>query len=133
MKALTVKQPWAYLIMRGLKDVENRTRQTKYRGPLAIHAAQKPSIAWTKRSEVGLSHLSQQDYDVAWLVREENWDAGCVLGVVDLIDCVRDSDSQWAFPDHWHLILANPRRVTIPIPATGRLGLWEWNEQGLLP
>ena len=39
MKALTIKQPWAYLIIHGGKDIENRTWRTKYRGRILIHAA----------------------------------------------------------------------------------------------
>ena len=34
MKALTIKQPWASLIVHGIKDIENRTWRTDYRGPL---------------------------------------------------------------------------------------------------
>ncbi len=39
MKALTVRQPWAWALMEGGKDIENRKWATTYRGPLAIHAA----------------------------------------------------------------------------------------------
>lgn len=38
MKALTVQQPWAWAIVHGGKDIENRTQAWSYRGPLAIHA-----------------------------------------------------------------------------------------------
>jgi ASCH domain len=41
MKALTIRQPWAELILRGRKPFELRTWRTKYRGPLVIHAAAK--------------------------------------------------------------------------------------------
>ena len=41
MKALSVRQPWAELIVAGLKDVENRTWRTDYRGPVLIHAGMK--------------------------------------------------------------------------------------------
>ena len=41
IKALTVRQPWAELILRGRKPFELRTWRTKYRGPLVIHAAVK--------------------------------------------------------------------------------------------
>jgi hypothetical protein len=41
MKALTVKQPWAWAIVMGYKDVENRSRRTNHRGPLLIHAAKQ--------------------------------------------------------------------------------------------
>ena len=38
MKALTMKQPWAELIISGIKDVENRSRRTHFRGRFAVHA-----------------------------------------------------------------------------------------------
>ncbi len=53
MKCLSVRQPWASLIIRGTKDVENRTWDTDYRGRLAIHASKRretegdmPPEAW---------------------------------------------------------------------------------------
>ena len=47
MKALTIKQPWASLIAHGVKDIENRTWKTKYRGKILIHAA----ATWDIRSK----------------------------------------------------------------------------------
>jgi hypothetical protein len=38
VKALTMRQPWAWATIYGGKDVENRRRRTAYRGPLLIHA-----------------------------------------------------------------------------------------------
>ena len=40
VKIISVRQPWAYLIVAGYKPVENRTWNTSYRGPLLIHASQ---------------------------------------------------------------------------------------------
>ncbi|MBB3041198.1 hypothetical protein [Nocardioides soli] len=45
MKALTVQQPWAWAIVHGGKDVENRTQAWSYRGLLAIHAGAR----WSDR------------------------------------------------------------------------------------
>ena len=39
MKALSIRQPWAWLIVHGSKRVENRSRRTHYRGPVLIHAS----------------------------------------------------------------------------------------------
>ncbi|WP_245839042.1 ASCH domain-containing protein [Yersinia kristensenii] len=39
MKALSIRQPWAWLIVNGYKDIENRTWNTKCRGPVLIHAS----------------------------------------------------------------------------------------------
>lgn len=39
MKALSIKQPWAALVVHGIKDIENRTWSTKRRGEVLIHAS----------------------------------------------------------------------------------------------
>jgi hypothetical protein len=126
MKALTVKQPYAHLIMTGLKDVENRKQRTHYRGRIAIHVA-KASITvkqfktnkWSESLSVGESANGA----LAWM---GNFAAGHIIGTVQLVDCVNDSDSKWAFDDHWHWVLSNPICFDTPQLATGKLGLWEW-------
>jgi hypothetical protein len=54
MRALTIRQPWAWLIVHGHKDLENRTWCTSYRGPLLIHAAgtMAPGDHWRLAREV---------------------------------------------------------------------------------
>ena len=47
MKCLTICQPWAWAIVAAGKDVENRTRPTRYRGPLLIHAGASRRFLWT--------------------------------------------------------------------------------------
>jgi hypothetical protein len=125
MRVLTVRQPWAWAIIYGGKDVENRARNIagSYRGPVAIHA--------------GLG------YDVT-AYASETWPAGvtrtavagkrvrgAVIGVVDLDDVHRAElpgasccGSRWAQDDAWHLMFANIRPLSTPVPARGRLGLW---------
>lgn len=51
MKMLSIKQPWASLICAGVRDVENRTWQTKYRGRLGIHAS-GDSLAFTIDTDI---------------------------------------------------------------------------------
>ena len=122
MKALTIKQPWAELIMAGLKDVENRSRRTSFRGRFAVHA--------------GLRRADFEDLDLDVMPKklrkpiEEAWERhanpGRVLGTVELIDCIQTSASPWAIDDYWHWILADPRPYVRPVAAKGQLGLWEW-------
>ena len=45
MKAITIKQPWASLIVHGVKDIENRTWHTNFRGRVLIHSSSKGDIA----------------------------------------------------------------------------------------
>lgn len=141
MRVLTVQQPWAWAIVEGGKDVENRTQAWGYRGPLAIHAG-------ARRSERGDSSplIEQATSDASYFDDDPiRFTAmGTVIGVVDLIDvhhCVHSGgridccDSPWAetsYDEHGgytrrelvHLVLANPRPLPTPIPARGRLGLW---------
>lgn len=99
IKALTVQQPWAWAIVMGYKDVENRPRQTSYRGPLLIHAAQRLDARGFQHFwELGL-HKKLPD----------KLRTGGIIGEVELVDCIDNSDSPWAFPNHWHWVLERPR------------------------
>ncbi len=130
MRAITVRQPWAWQILHQGKDVENRTRNIagKYRGPIAIHAA-------LKADELALARLPMRAPD--WVTAPRIFDYGVILGVVDLVDVHESNNghrlvdgccrSGWAEQfGAWHLVLANPR----PIPrrqqprCRGALGLW---------
>jgi len=122
MKILTVRQPWAWAMFNAGKDVENRTRRTKHRGPLAIHVS--TFHKW---------HEIEQDLCVCGLRNKSvvlpgkvdlEQTLGCIVGVVDLVDCVRDSASQWARPGGLHWVIANPRRAR-PVPIVGQLGIFE--------
>lgn len=146
MRILTVRQPWAWAIIHGGKDVENRVRNIagSYRGPVAIHAAKvNDADAWA-----ALGRTSLTAYSRALDVRE-SLIGGAIIGVVDLtnvhvvqqahdgtnvcFDTITPTGaicSRWAnaydefdaYRGH-HLELANPRPLTNPIPFTGALGL----------
>jgi ASCH domain-containing protein len=45
MPALSIRQPWAWAICAGCKDVENRSWNTKHRGPFVVHAGGHPALA----------------------------------------------------------------------------------------
>ena len=145
MRILTVRQPWAWAIVHGEKDVENRTQSWKYRGPIAIHAANQTSEQGMRDDNVRAAWSEHGEGDPL-----EALVIGAVIGVVDLVDvhtCATDCcSSPWAMQDlvveTWrgplsqtrsqfrvHLVLANPRPLAKPIPAKGRLGLWRPDEQ----
>lgn len=107
MRVLTVREPWVTAIFRAGKDVENRAWSTPYRGPMAIHVAKRPDPGAT-RWDAGID--------------DDALPRGCIVGVVDLVDIVRDSSSEWAALDCWHWIIANPR-VIKPIPWRGAVQL----------
>lgn len=81
MRILTVKQPWAWAIIHGGKDVENRSRNIagSYRGPVAIHAGLGFDADATSENDA-LRHAMATKDDLSWIAR------GAIIGVVDLAD-----------------------------------------------
>lgn len=120
MKALTICQPYAELIARGDKLIENRTWYTPYRGCLAIHAGK--SRDW----------LGYDDEEAArYAVDVKSIVFGAVVAVVDLVDCVRVEELPHLLSTHehahgpWCLVLKNVRRLAEPIRYRGAQGLWD--------
>jgi len=122
MKCLSVRQPWAALIVSGLKDVENRSWKPRYRGRLLIHAGAGMRVS-------DLDYLAEKygiELDRSSLV------LGAILGAVDLIDCKKKVSSRWHVRGDIGWYFANPRRLRSPIPYKGQLGLFEVPDR-LLP
>lgn len=131
IRALTVRQPWSWAIARGYKPVENRTWATSYRGPLAIHA----SLAWDTDPyaiQFVKDAMRTQGVLPPASIRDDSPLAGVgrVVAVVDLVDICGDgvhgdcACGPWAASGQMHWRLANPRPLAEPVPAKGRLGLW---------
>lgn len=137
MKALTVQQPWAWAIIRGGKDVENRTTLWRHRGPLAIHAGKRlsergvtsPLIvdAWERRALQAPERLFT------------DLTMGAIIGIVNVVDIHLEfggcCESEWAETSYVqhdgsvrreiaHLVLDMPIEFEHPIPCKGALGLW---------
>jgi len=119
-KVLSVTMPWAWLIMKWGKDIENRTWKTNYRGRILIHASKKPD---PKMGEIlfGWSARITDDCNRAAYML-----CGCIIGSVELVDCVQGHGSRWAEPGMWHWVLRNPEIFNNPIQTKGSLGLWEY-------
>jgi len=167
MKTLSVHQPYATLICAGVKDVENRSWKTDYRGPLLIHASQV-SFAWPdanylpetflKRCEpwIGKEDLTdlpddlrryheivlwtckhyhveyKHGMDLEWLkdaVKEYGaaLPMFAIVGEVELVDIVKDSNSEFAEDGYFHWLVENPVLYDNPITnVVGRLRIWNF-------
>lgn len=131
MKALSVKQPWASLIVSGLKDIENRSWSTNYRGPILIHASKVP-VAIFKDQIIRL--LDFEKYQLVCrkgLLLTDIISPGVVtsaiLGQVEIVDCVQNHSSIWAEAGQWHWVLANAKKFKHPIRGVkGALSFWEY-------
>jgi len=116
MKALSVRQPWAWLIVHGYKDIENRTWVTPYRGPLLIQAG------------AAMAPPEDREYAAALCRRlgialPETFDRGGIVGLVRLVDFTDESPSPW-FGGPYGWMLREPHPLTFT-PWLGRLGLFD--------
>ena len=131
--ALSVRQPWAWAIIHAGKDIENRTWQAvnrglKKRGRIAIHASKGMTREeYVDASEFMLRHLRIECPAAINLLR------GGIIGSVEVIDIVTESDSAWFFGPRG-LVLRNAQPCHF-IPAVGALGYFEWKraEASLVP
>lgn len=96
-KALTIKQPWAYLICAGIKDIENRTWATKYRGRVYIHASMDNKInLYALTKEQYNDACDKFDWNTTTIKPVDKWDRSAIIGHVDIVDCVINHESIWA-------------------------------------
>ncbi len=131
MKVLSLLQPWASLVVSGFKKIETRSWTTAYRGPLLIHA----SLGKSGKPFARFPEISRRIPDFSVLP------FGAIIGEVRLEEVIRfeggDDDflrnitlEEKAFGDfsagRYGFVLKNAVPFEEPIPAKGKLGLWEW-------
>lgn len=123
MKALTIKQPWATLIMQGDKRFEFRSWKTNYRGDVLIHAGK----GLDKEAVVRLKKYLPDELPM-----------GKILGKVTITDCVPMSDefaamlskenndiyTSHSFSNNYGFQIENVEVFDTPIDAKGQLGFW---------
>lgn len=112
MKALSIQQPWAWLIASGHKDIENRTWHTGFRGPVLIHAG--------KRFD---GEDDAQQWGWPRIERPEDFDLGGIIGECEIIDCVTTSASPW-FHGPYGFVIRNARLLPFR-PCRGALGFFD--------
>jgi len=121
MKTLSIKQPWAELILQGRKKIEIRKWDTKFRGEFLIHSSKIPDKESMKKFGF------------------ENLPLGFIVGKAELIDVKSyENDEEFLKDGNLHLaekgwgnkgfILENPQRIN-KIKCNGTLGFWEFNRK----
>lgn len=117
MLALSIRQPWAWLIVSGAKDVENRTWATRHRGPFLVHASQRlDKAAFDTLGESARIEMP----DVSQLP------TGGIVGVADLLDCVTSSTSPW-FNGPFGFVIGAAHPLPF-VALRGRLGFFDAGE-----
>jgi hypothetical protein len=151
MKVISIKQPWASLIVEGVKPIENRTWPTRFRGRVLIHAGIENLL---KKCEFIDDLLTvNQIIEVATKNKDTNifgcrLNTGAIIGSVEIVDCVQNHSSVWA--EHkatvqkkikgenvlvevpvYNWVLDKPVLFDKPIEnVKGKLSFWEYELPG---
>lgn len=118
---LSIRQPWAWLILCGWKDVENRTWPTKIRGTVLIHAAAGCTIREHDEAMLWIARNNRIPLRFGDIPRR-SLDRGGIVGSVEIVDCVTESESPW-FVGPYGFVLKNAK----PLPfmrCRGKLGFY---------
>ncbi|MBI5803382.1 ASCH domain-containing protein [Candidatus Pacearchaeota archaeon] len=124
MKSLSLKQPYAELVVCGKKTIELRKWKTNFRGEFFIHASKNPDKNAMKKFNFTELPL------------------GFIIGKAELIDIKKYNKEDFGNDSDKHLadlsfgsfgfILKNAKRINPIIPAKGKLNFWEFNEAELI-
>ena len=133
MIALSIRQPWASLILKAGKGIENRDWPTKYRGRILVHAAKGMTRA-EHEDAIGFAvEAIKADPRNAGATKKQtlrelgfafdDLERGGIIGSVEIVDCVSESASPW-FVGRYGFVLRDPQ----PLPFTpwrGQLGFFD--------
>lgn len=114
MLALSIKQPWAWLIVNGYKDVENRDWSTRFRGQFLVHAGKTfdmPGYSFiiTHWPEIVMPNIG-------------DFLLGGIVGQAEIYDCVDFHESAW-FMGEYGFLIRNAKPLPF-VPLRGQLGFF---------
>ncbi|TCU34043.1 ASCH domain-containing protein [Rhizobium azibense] len=126
--ALSIRQPWAWLIVEGYKPIENRDWKSwnpglKFRGEFAVHAGVKIEETYEISLARGYHPVTnqRQEFPVP-----SKYPTGGIVGAAEIIDVVTFHDSDY-FVGHYGLVIKNARPVEL-IQVKGALGFFDWRK-----
>lgn len=132
-RALTLWQPWAWLVASGFKPIENRPRgfsHKSFRGDFWIHAAQESSasisswpLAERLCSEIlGPGFLIPSAHDLSFMAIIGR--ATIVGAVMPVGHALHEPGVPWHFPDQYGFKVERAQLLSRPVPCRGYQGFW---------
>lgn len=137
MKALSLTQPWATLVVTGEKRIETRSWSTNFTGRVAIHAS-KGFPKWAK--ECVNAEFFEESLRRFGYRSPSTLPTGSIIGLATIMGCRRTEDvghqlseKEQEFGDYYEgrfaWFLTDPVQFGVPIPCKGALGLWTVPEE----
>lgn len=124
MKALSIRQPWAWLIVNGFKPIENRDWITYYRGEFLVHAGKAMTHDDYNACRLFVRGFAPEIADRIPPI--EQLERGGIVGHARIVACVNRSDSPW-FTGDWGFVLEQASPLSFR-PCRGQLGWFELDE-----
>jgi hypothetical protein len=139
MKALSIRQPWAFAILHLGKRIENRSWWCGYRGPILIHAGKW----WDTRQVVADFEAARRATEPSFLrelraslpdgklthamLKEQT---GGFVGQARIVGCLRPGDTPPAGQERWYqgefgILLADVEPLPALVPYRGALGIFD--------
>lgn len=143
MITITVKQPWASLIVEGIKPIENRTWECpeKYIGERVLIHASGIALSWNKFCNY-IEALDCESLELQKVLRDNSFSRewlkylplGQIVGSVEIVDCIVNHPSVWAeytfipidssegYPPKvitYNWVLANPITIAVTVEVNG--------------
>lgn len=115
---LSVRQPWAWLIVNGWKNIENRNWSTVIRGPILIHAGKAMTA-----DDYEACQIFMAAFTALRLPPPEQLKRGGIVGQATLLDCVSEHSSEW-FVGDYGFVLADQKPLAFE-PLKGQLGFFK--------
>lgn len=99
-RVLSVKNPWAYLICSGIKDIENRYWKTNFRGTVFINVPSKPAAEpYQLFADEQADIVDERMFEILKSYNE----VSRVIGSVEIVDCVENHSSIWAEKNNYNM------------------------------
>ena len=127
MKALSIQQPWAWLIVNGYKNLENRKWTTDYRDLVLIHAGREVDPHFFQKDDLYFPEVWKRlhpELEFVMPQKRDEYEVGGIVGYAWLHKVVTQSDSPWFMPGQFGFVLTQRHPVDL-IPLRGQLGLFD--------
>jgi len=124
--ALSIRQPWAWLIVNQWKTIENRTWRSHYRGHFFVHASATMSRGDYDACVIFCNGLNFEIKDFPSFASLKS-QVGGIVGEADIVDCVTQSESPW-FVGGYGYVIENARALPFQ-PCKGALRFFQLAEE----
>ncbi len=120
--ALSIRQPWVWAIIHAWKGIENRDWNTKYRGPILLHASKGMTRAEYDDAIQMVKHAQKAGCAPTTLLipKFEQLQRGGIVGRADLVDVITESTNPYFF-GKYGFVLKNARPVPF-VECSGKQG-----------